>query len=231
MRTLLKITTSFALALVLTVGMAFGQNNEADVGASGNNNTFDISQVGTNNSGSIGQTGGNYNALDLRQVGTENSARVETWGDKNEVDTRQDGSDNALYMNFRGTGPGPNGQASSVDLNDFFVRQDGSGNRLGGGINGDRNVGDIYQIGDDNELLGMQGGSPADRYDAAGVMVDGNGNDLFARQRGQSHMGALDITGNNNTVTLRQRGFSGTGNSAVISLSGNGNSSTVTQSP
>ena len=104
-------------------------------------------------------------------------------------------------------------------------------NRLGGGINGDRNTGDIYQVGDGNKLVGMKDGEIASRWDAAGVMVDGNGNDLYARQRGQSHVGALDVVGNNNNVTLRQRGFSGTGNTATITLDGNGNNATTVQTP
>lgn len=48
MRKLLRITATFALALVFTAGVAFGQSNDAEVEQQGQNNDGTVNQTGTN---------------------------------------------------------------------------------------------------------------------------------------------------------------------------------------
>jgi len=63
MRKLLKITTTFAFALFLTAGMAFGQNNSSDVEQRGSQLGATVNQTGNDLKGNIYQgqlNGGNF---------------------------------------------------------------------------------------------------------------------------------------------------------------------------
>jgi len=68
MRQLLKITSIFALALVFTAGMAFGQNNEATIDQDDANNTATVNQVKNNNFADVTQSGDNTNTANIQQV-------------------------------------------------------------------------------------------------------------------------------------------------------------------
>ncbi|WP_103027965.1 curlin repeat-containing protein [Salinibacter altiplanensis] len=100
MRQLLKITTTFTLALVFTAGMAFGQvNNEAYVDQSSDDGQATVTQTGASNftdveqdvksKAAITQAGDNNDVLDLNQTnsggadGFNNTALVDQVGDGN----------------------------------------------------------------------------------------------------------------------------------------------------
>jgi hypothetical protein len=59
MRQLLRITATFALALVFTAGMAFGQDNTANVDQEGNENAAEIEHLGGDNESTVEQVGDN----------------------------------------------------------------------------------------------------------------------------------------------------------------------------
>jgi hypothetical protein len=90
MRKLLKVTSLFALALVFTAGMAFGQNNTAEVDQNGDQNTGEIEQFGAENESYIDQVGdkniatalivqsedGQSSLTKQTQLGNKNVARI-----------------------------------------------------------------------------------------------------------------------------------------------------------
>ena len=106
MRQLLKITTTFALALVFTAGMAFGQSpgddNEAEVNQDGNSEAV-VNQNATvsdaSNDAFVDQAG-NGNVAKITQTDNGGSQNLGTSG--NEVDLRQtqnsNGSSQAWLM-------------------------------------------------------------------------------------------------------------------------------------
>jgi hypothetical protein len=134
MRQLLKITSIFALALVFTAGMAFGQSgdNELQIEQTGDDNFTNVEQVGEGNFsnvdllGAVGkgdarvfQTGDNNTAfaeasgrvtLHQAQTGDNNTARIGTPGgsqvltQKSTARQVQEGSGNTAIMTFDGPG-------------------------------------------------------------------------------------------------------------------------------
>jgi len=88
MRQLLKFTTSFALALVLTAGMAFGQDNDATVTQDGDQNTAEIDQTNTGGATNVAtatQDGTGNDVTMLQQYGYDNNADVDQVGTENTV--------------------------------------------------------------------------------------------------------------------------------------------------
>jgi len=220
MNQVLKQLSTIAFALVFMTGIAVAQDNTASINnALGDNNTALIEQAGTMNDGSIYLGQSNRNDVEIDQAGTNNGARFEFRGDRNEVTGMQYGTDNRMFVNFRGTGPGPDGDGAS--RSDFYFEQSGEGNMISGGIIGDRNEGDVRQYGTDNELLGGAG-----LFDAEGIMIDGDRNDLWVRQHGTANQGVIQVAGNNNEMSLYQ---DGSGHSGEILINGSGNEHSIHQ--
>jgi hypothetical protein len=222
MNQITRTLSMLAFALVFMAGAAFAQSNEAKINnPSGDDNEATIEQVGEINKASIYLGQSNKNEVEIDQHGTDNNTRFEFRGDRNEIDGIQNGSGNFMYVNFRGTGPGPGG-SSGASRSDFDFEQYGHQNRISGGIVGDRNSGDVLQDGTGNLLVG--GG---DNWDAAGLMVDGNRNHIDVDQIGDENEGLIEIIGNRNDVTLDQHGF---GHYGEITINGSGNTHRVEQS-
>jgi hypothetical protein len=168
MRKLFKITTTFAFALFLTAGMAFGQNNAKVEQRGGNQNSANVTHQNSGNDARILQVGSNNHALvnanagyftDQDQIGNKNVATIETF-DKG-------GAGNISVTQFQ------RGNKNNANI-DGFGKQTASQKQVG-----NRNDADIIgrsgraqenrqkQLGDDNRAY---------------LAFDGNAKEGFARQ-------------------------------------------------
>lgn len=147
MRQLLRITTTLALGLILTAGMAFGQdvNSQTTVDQDGGQNTAEVEHQGDNNESTINQVGNNNTAKALGvfskdrgsgltassvtfqdQEGDKNSAilkvdrTLRTTGNKMEATQIQDGNLNEIRAEGVGLGTTIN-QQQHGSRNDAFL--------------------------------------------------------------------------------------------------------------
>jgi hypothetical protein len=228
MRQLLKITTTFALALVFSVGMAFGQSHDATVDQIGDDSEADIEQLGSDNEATVfqseelgvfGQVSGDANHLaDILQDGSNNAADVDQRAEDTEALIEQTGSGNVLEADDYGPGSVTQGQVG--EDNSIDALQDGDNNV--GRINqaGRDFDADLTQDGDNNEAnLNMVGaadlGSATDINNAdfaenfeAFVTQNGDGNFADVQQLAfdlaSVNQATVDQTGDDNYVELSQ---------------------------
>lgn len=221
MRQLLKITTTFALALVLTAGMAFGQaeqsttvdqsgdRNDATVEQMTQTNESDvyINQSGSRNVGNITQQYGQFHDADLNQSGSRNYAELVQDNTNTTADLDQEGSRNVIdadQRNYEFTF-GYAGTAyldiyQSGDRNNASVSQDGRGQMTGiVSQNGSRNYVELSQM--------TPGGEGVSESVSNYANFDQNGfkNDAFVTQSGDKINEAwVNQSGSHNSVSITQ---------------------------
>ncbi len=223
MRRLLRITATFALALVFSAGMAFGQsNNEATVDQNASGGEATVTQTGKDNL----VTGQGAKASSGIVQDNKSKAVVNQVGDDNQVSGLYQGGNSA---NFNELSSGFNNVAE--------IDQRGDNNFFGNAKNsltlqGSRSIGpaelDLDQIGDRHSTeLNQRGRTDADieqRNDGSGIPV-GSGNTATVKQADFSGNGTgtnLELlqAGLRNTSEIVQNG---TDNDADIFVTGNGN--------
>ncbi|WP_103029727.1 hypothetical protein [Salinibacter altiplanensis] len=206
MRQLLKTTSLFALALVFTAGMAFGQDNTSTVDQTGDDHSADVIQNGGSNTVELEQAD-----TDLGDGVTNNmTANVRQKFDGNEAYIDQKGNSGLI-------GPGKSTADAEVD-------QVGNNNYLDldqGPFFGNHSA-DIDQLGNNNtiRLRTSNGGGEANVY------FDGNQNKLVrsnssgqilsgeqvVQKNGSGRTQFIDITvdGNANKIGADQQSGNGT---------------------
>ena len=207
MRKLFRIATTFALALVVTAGMAFGQN-EATVEQEGGGNSASISQEFTpGNSGNMNtvdafQDGDGNQIVNFSQFGDGNTATIDQIGNNNDVgDNPKQGNKDASFARSQG---------GDIDIDQYGNQND---------------VWDIDQGNTGNEANIYQGGPEAGETTVSGNFVDV---DLQL----DTPTGENDFQGNTVTITQRSdNNYVGTGNPSVrgVYQEGEGNTLTITQ--
>lgn len=214
-----------------------GSENEALISHRGTfNSEATITQAGMDNEAAIrdgGQgTGPNSGtSSSIFQSGNDNYASIDQYGDGNSASSWVAGSDNEVFQTqssasnsqrveitgdnntysvdqevgtgnklyVNSRGTGPGGNTSFAYDSEFTATQSGSSNLVSGSMGGVNNSLTITQLGDNNSVSGGQG-----LWDAAGFTIEGSNN-----------VGTIDQLSN--------------GNNAVMSIAGNGNTSTITQ--
>lgn len=224
MRQLLRITSIFALALVFTAGMAFGQsqdgepeedpgdfNNFTFIEQASDGNVADVVQQGENNTVLLPGQGGSFGQFTFRA-----EADIEQVGDENYVGVGQGGND-------------------GVEESFLEVYMEGNNNFIGnqsGGITGQEGgVLEADIVGSDNTIgiLAEQTQSMAD------LEITGSNNtiDMFQKSRGEQevfrHQFDAVIEGDDNTVDLLQGNFQTFGNRADLDIFGSVNDVSITQ--
>jgi len=219
MRQLLRTTATFALALVFSAGMAFGQvNNEADVTQNSSNSQATVTQTGADNftdveqnvksKAVITQTGDNNDVLDLNQTNSSGAS-----GFNNTALVDQVGDGNVL------------GGATSFETVDGITRQRstfGSSTFLDLDQLGDNHRTNLFQQGDmtanieqrnDGSGIGSNQGNTAtviqQAFGGGGTNLDllqaGLKNTSKIVQKGGDNDADIFVTGNNNEVDAAQR--------------------------
>lgn len=264
-----KLTTLlFTSIFICSTALAQNSQNQASQDTDGNNNIATITQAkaagseasvkqeGDRNSSTIIQDGylhnaslynvGDENIIRQSQYGTNNQQRVELWGDKNEFTTFQEGEDNFIYLNTRGTDPGLFGRpsnGSNNNENSANIRQDGYRNLFSGSVTGSNNEVSVEQTGRYNKIGGalfdvptlslqssqtgvfgfLQSLFNGDAWSANGVNIYGDNNKVSLKQAGFSNANYAFIEGDNNQVT--QRMTDGTDNTILQATIGSDNKS------
>jgi hypothetical protein len=233
MRKLLKITTTFVVALIFTAGMAFGQNN-ADVDQSVGSAEATIEQTNDGNSALLTQQGNNLADIDQHGNNTfegfmgANRALQKNWdgssGDLNEIDVDMNGR-------FSTVGVTQEGRGSEIDITQE------------GGINfvaqveqlGTNNDVDIRQTGNQYAKVTQDGASLTADVTQGLAGPDTAPNDkVLIDQDGFMHNAVVTQVQpgggrNGNTVDVTQSGNSAV-NNATVNQFGGGNTATITQS-
>ncbi|WP_263831162.1 hypothetical protein [Salinibacter sp.] len=206
MRQLLRITATFALALVFSAGMAFGQSN-----------TSTVDQTGEDHSADVIQNGGN-NTVDLEQADTDLSDGVTN---NMEANVRQKFSGNEAYIDQKGEagliGPGKSTADADVDQvgnNNFLDLEQGP--FFG------KHSADIDQLGNNNtvRLRSSNGGGEANVYfegnqnklvrsNSSGQILSG---EKVVQKNGSGRTQFIDVTvdGNANKIGADQQNGNGT---------------------
>ncbi len=240
MRQLLRITATFALALVFSAGMAFGQAAQnGDIPSDeGQDNASVIKQVDNQNEATIDQVGVG-NASLLSQGGASNLPET-----GHTVTIQQQGNNN--YTNIFQ-------QANATGHSEVSVQLQGSGNtvsRSGTRSGSDNDVrvagGSDYTVqalGNNNTVT-----SPVIEASDVDVILEGSNNDITARSQAQSFANprdymtssSIEVLGSQNTVSVEQGTVSFGGNSTVlpapdlnfssVQVEGNFNTANVRQS-
>jgi hypothetical protein len=194
MRKLFKITTTFAFALFLTAGMAFGQNNAEVEQRGGNQNSANVTHQNSGNDARILQVGSDNYAVvnanagyftDQDQIGNENVATVETFdkGGGGDIRVTQFQRGNKNNANIDGFGKQTAFQKQVGNRNDADI--------IGRSARAQENR--QKQLGDDNRAY---------------LAFDGNAKEGFARQLQD---------GNRNRSALRDyRSNSGSDNTTAV---------------
>jgi hypothetical protein len=255
MRYFAKITTTFALALVFTAGMAFGQSN-----------TSTVDQTGDDHSADVVQNGGN-NTVDLEQADTDLSDGVTN---NMEADVRQKFDGNEAYIDQKGSegliGPGKstadaevdqvgNNNFLDLDQGPFFgnhsadIDQLGNNNTVRLRTSNGGGEANVYFDGNQNKLVRSNSsgqilsGEQVVQKNGSGrtqfidVTVDGNANKIGADQQngdGRDEL-TIDIVGSDNFVPTYQGAKNGDiditvadGNNNFLKAIQTGNNSTAT---
>ncbi len=238
MRQFLKITTTFALALVFTAGMAFGQDSDATLDQLGDDNNATIQQNGGD--GEMQATAlqdGDQNALDLTQSDfgeADHAADIRQVGFSNDADLQSQGGVGANFLDVDQVGNNNETTVAHFSGSHYNkVLQNGNRNdaEIAHRSSFDNSV-TLVQRGDDNSVLATDDGQGANGAEKS---------TFEARQIGDQNEGTLTHTGGNLEAYLTQDGFSNeasitqnTGtevfdNYADVVQRGNNNMSTVTQ--
>ena len=188
MRQLLKITTTFALALVFSAGMAFGQTAETD-------NELQIEQAGDKNFTNVEQAGqNNFSNVDL--LGPKGDARVFQTGDDNSAFTEADGG-----VTLRQVQKG----------NDNYAR---TGTPGGGAVLTQKSVARQEQVGDNNTAV-MTFDGPGTRRAKFKQRQIGNNNESyllgFSSDSDYAFEGLTNQVGNDNLVRVNSPAAGGSG--------------------
>jgi len=216
MRQLLKITSIFALALVFSAGMAFGQDSD-------DRNRADVDQGGNGSEATVTQTLGGDKGFNTANVFQRDGAQTATIrqttpsGDGNSealADVQQLGSggNNALVDQTRRGGAEAflkqYGSDNNADVaqtgEDVLKGYDGTNNSLGS----ERAI----QLGNSNDLQVFQGRNPGDfsfvtnSNHEARVTQNGNSNEGFIEQQGANSVAKLLQDGAMNEATIQQGG-------------------------
>ena len=214
MRQLLKITSIFALALVFTAGMAFGQSNSATVNQVGNSHSSDIHQDGNGNLTNLDQVDQNLNDGFTNAM----SADVFQKFDGNEAYIDQKGS------NAGGGNPAfASAEVDQVGNNNFLRLESGP-------FYFNSHEVDVDQLGNNNtvRLQGQNGGGEATVY------MNGNRNKLVEATQGgliasgnpfiqkNSQFLEVRVNGNGNVIGGDQESGDG-GDRLTVDIDGNDN--------
>ena len=252
MRKLLRTTLTTTIALLFTVGVAFGQQNDAEVTQQGQDNDASLTQE---HQGSSGQ-----NFIDVYQEGTSNSIdNFSQYGSGNDATVDQNGVSNTVRNNpEQGAQSGiPGGGPNGASYNGLVtIDQDGEGNTVWDLDQiGSQNTAHIRQEGEDNfadvetqySVNDMQEGNLAEITQTGNRNVVGNDRAPGNRgihQQGTSNELSLTQTGNDNVgglKTLSEAGISSLGPNGLVGggeqfggrqalvQAGEGNSLTISQ--
>jgi len=252
MRKLLRTTLTTTIALLFTVGVAFGQQNDAEVTQQGQDNDASLTQE---HQGSSGQ-----NFIDVYQEGTSNSIdNFAQYGSGNDATIDQNGVSNTVRNNpEQGAQSGiPGGGPNGASYNGLVtIDQDGEGNTVWDLDQiGSQNTAHIRQEGEDNfadvetqySVNDMQEGNLAEITQTGNRNVVGNDRAPGNRgihQQGTSNELSLTQTGNDNVgglKTLSEAGISSLGPNGLVGggeqfggrqalvQAGEGNSLTISQ--
>ena len=252
MRKLLRTTLTTTIALLFTVGVAFGQQNDAEVTQQGQDNDASLTQE---HQGSSGQ-----NFIDVYQEGTSNSIdNFAQYGSGNDATIDQNGVSNTVRNNpEQGAQSGiPGGGPNGASYNGLVtIDQDGEGNTVWDLDQiGSQNTAHIRQEGEDNfadvetqySINDMQEGNLAEITQTGNRNVVGNDRAPGNRgihQQGTSNELSLTQTGNDNVgglKTLSEAGISSLGPNGLVGggeqfggrqalvQAGEGNSLTISQ--
>ncbi len=241
MRQLLRITATFALALVFSAGMAFGQDaitNNQIPSETANNNISLVDQVGgVNASATVEQAGeDNVSALSQghsvpavkfpNQGGLSHSATIQMRGDDNFSNVLQQGNDQGhsdVLVQMQGDDnrfSSPPGQANNSDVR----------------VAGNSDV-DVSILGDQNTVE-----SGVIENSNVTVEVEGSSNDILAESQAfvpgpnDLNNSTIRVLGSDNDVSVEQgrfwTGFPGPqseNNFSIVEVDGSNNSVTVKQ--
>jgi hypothetical protein len=244
MRYFAKITTTFALALVFSAGIAFGQEHEAEIEQNANNNDATINQADGYATAYIGQDGNRNQAVvqqgdrsgglatdsrlaTISQIGNDNDAKiVQPFGGdskkaKGEASQYQEGNRNFARIK----------QQSGPDMAEQVQKGNDNSARITQGFTGDQTASQ-RQEGNSNEAVASQIGSDLE----ATQEQYGNLNRSVIRQEGTNTKGDVASTfqdGVDNFAKVTQGGPKADGktggHSASVEQFGNQNSAVVDQ--
>lgn len=192
MRKLLKITTTFALALVLTAGMAFAQN-EGEIDQEGDKNTARVWQ-----SGNITKDNPDFNQADVRQEGISNKTllRQGSFGvDGHDTDIDQVGNNNLADVTASGGSNGLQGNDNELDI----VQRGNQNNFQTSKLQSFQSDYDVEQVGNKNYA------EIETRFGAGGTI--GQGTFSVIQKFGNNNSGVITATsgGNNHFLQIKQK--------------------------
>jgi len=208
----MKNIATLLVAILITAGMSFAQNNDATVLQEVDDSEVNIDQMGSNNQASASQSLGNNNMfIEIDQNGTSNQADVaQQWGQWHWTYVDQIGAGNELKLIQDNT-------STRVD-----VMQDGDGNYADifhrnylFSFNDYISSVFLKQDGDENEAL---------------IVSDGSGNTVNVLQAGENNDAHLTQSGDQNSADIRQGAVGGSNDSYVnLTQSGYKNSVDIRQ--
>jgi hypothetical protein len=246
MRHLLKITTTFALAILFMAGTAFAQsNNDAQIDQTGDENSANVDQGG--NSVADLRQEGNLNEIDLAQEGfgvAGQDTEIDQVGNRNEADVTSS-SGNGLQGNGNELDIVQRGNLNTFEtptmqgyINDYDVEQVGNKNyasietRFGAGSQvGESTINIIQKFGNSNSgTISATSGGNNHALEIKQKFGDFNEASITHQlPQGASGVdglvGRVTQFGNSNEATIDL--FAETSDRAVITQDGNGNYATV----
>ena len=229
----MKKLLTLAFAFVFMTGMAFAQDNDASITQTGDDHDATIAQIGQMNEAYVDQTDGGGastgNAVaDITQEGDQNlvNLRQASFFGNSNADITQIGDGNSI----RGlTEDDAFLQSNGGGLVD--VRMEGNNNTLytlRGEAQKNDNVFKLDILGSENEVGLNQ------EFGEGYVDIAGNTNEVILDQEAGANYATslynfaeVDIIGDTNMVDISQRS---TANTAGVSVMGNSNTATITQS-
>ena len=203
-------------ALVSQSGATSGGLNEVAIAQHGSRNLADAYQRGEGNKANIQQGIGSYfsndNTANVTQTGDGNEAYATLeWGGGTEVDINHNGDDN--YSEFSVKYGSDNAFTADVggssnktrfliapdwgSVNKISVKKLGNGNNIAGYISGHRNLVDVVQEGDFNNV-----GTSWNTGD--GVNLKGVDNNVSVAQMSNSNTSFSSVTGHYNSISVMQ---------------------------
>lgn len=174
----MKKLITLLVAIVLTAGTAFGQDNVTDLNQPGNDNIATVYQNGFDNLTEVLQSG-NMNEVVVDQLSSEFPPRGMT------ASVVQSGNHNSGEINMK-----------EHNIHFSTLRQTGNWNIAKIVHERNTNISEVYQTGDRNEVNS--------RVHAVGssIFVRQSGNDNYAEQ----DLGRNDVAGGNNIFEIYQIG-------------------------
>ena len=194
------------------------KTNVADIDQDGDRNTVLLSQNRSDfssnsgnglNSASISQVG-NGNYTDAAQDGRGQALEQSVMGDRNDLFSTQEGRFQYLNLEVAGNGNSMvsdqigGGNRAFVDLlgdrNTFTLDQSSTGNQVGATITGSGNTIDVLQSGSSNRVTGASGA-----FTQQGIVVDGNQNMVDVDQLSSGNTATVSVMGNGNSAVVDQQ--------------------------